>query len=409
MKTVHFESIGGASGDMILGALIALGVPVNGLNEALKSLQVDPFEIVAEPVVVQGMSGLRARVVLHDHHHHDHDHHHGHHHDHHHGRHLSTILGLIEKSALPEAVKCQATTVFRRIGEAEAAIHQVDIEKIHFHEVGAMDSIVDIVGCCLALQLLGVDQVVFRALPQGHGTIECAHGVYPNPAPATLRLLEGLPVALVDEPFELVTPTGAALLSEWRTGEEIPVGSRLIKSAYSFGQRTLKGRPNLLRATLYESSEAVESEAEQDEILVLECNLDDSTPELVGLLFEPLFAAGALDVYTVPALMKKQRPGILLTILCNLESRAVLLDLLFKESSTFGVREYRAKRTILARRIEQVETPYGSIAVKVGIRRGRIVTVSPEMGHCEKVAREQGVAIQWVYQAALAAAGTMYS
>ncbi|MCK5675906.1 MAG: LarC family nickel insertion protein, partial [Verrucomicrobia bacterium] len=248
--TLHFESIGGASGDMILGALVNLGVSVDELNEELKSLKVDPFEIVVENVVEQGMSGIRARVELHEHHHH-HDPDHGHHH----GRHLSTILKLIDESELSASVKESASLVFQRIGEAEAAIHGIDIEKIHFHEVGAMDSIVDIVGCCLALHKLGVNEVSIRSLPQGHGMIECAHGTYPNPAPATLRLLEGFPVEEVDEPFELVTPTGAALLSVWRTAEVPATGSRAAKMAYSFGHRKLNDRPNLLRATLYEVGE----------------------------------------------------------------------------------------------------------------------------------------------------------
>ena len=299
---------------MILGALVGLGVSVDELNRELKSLNIDPFEIVVDDVVEQGMSGVRGKVVLHEHHHHHHDHDHSHEdgHDHHHGRHLSTIKQLIEGSALPESAKFQALDVFQRIGEAEAAIHGIDIEKIHFHEVGAMDSIVDIVGSCLALHKLGVDAVSIRSLPQGHGTIECAHGTYPNPAPATLRLLEGFPVQDVDEPFELVTPTGAALLSSWRTAEVPMVGSRAVKTAYSFGHRKLNGRPNLLRATLYESAE----DQTADEVLVLECNLDDTTPELVGCLFDQLLDAGALDVFTTPVLMKKNRPAMLLTVLC---------------------------------------------------------------------------------------------
>ena len=382
---VHFESLGGASGDMILGALIGLGVSVDELNEELKSLQVDPFEIIADAVVEQGMSGIRAKVVLHEHHHHDHDH--GHHH--HHGRHLSTILELIKKSALPEAVKEQASAVFYRIGEAEAAIHGVDIEKIHFHEVGAMDSIVDIVGCCLALHKLGVDGVSIRNLPQGHGTLECAHGTYPNPAPATLRLLEGFPVVEVDELFELVTPTGAALLSTWRTAVVPVSGSQAVQTAYSFGHRTLKSRPNLLRVTLYASA----ADQTADECLVLECNLDDMTPELVGCLFEPLFGAGALEVFTTPVFMKKQRQGILLTVLCVPADREKMLDLIFRESTTFGIREYMTSRTVLERSFIQVD----AVRVKVGKRHGKIVTCSPEMDDCRKVARETGQPVREVY------------
>ena len=392
-RILHFESIGGASGDMIIGALIGLGAPVEELNEELKSLQVDPFRILVDEVVEQGMSGIRARVEVEEHRHHPH--HHGEHH-HAHGRHLSTILKLINASALPDSVKSSAAAVFQCIGEAEAAIHNVDIEKIHFHEVGAMDSIIDIVGCCLALHKLGVDGVAVRTLPQGHGTIECAHGTYPNPAPATLRILAGFPVEQVDEPFELVTPTGAALLASWRVSDAPAQGSRAVKTAYSFGQRRLRHRPNLLRATLYESA----ADDTADECLVLECNLDDMTPELVGCLFDRLLEDGALDVFTTPVLMKKQRPGILLTVLCLPSDRSRMLDLVFRESTTFGVRERLMQRTILDRSFQAVETPFGQVKIKIGKHKGVVVTASPEIEDCRKLAREKGVAIRAVYEAA---------
>ncbi|MDF7797880.1 nickel pincer cofactor biosynthesis protein LarC [Pontiellaceae bacterium B1224] len=407
MKTLHFESIGGASGDMILGALVGLGVSVDELNEELKSLKVDPFEIVVDEIVEQGMSGVRGKVKLHEHHHHHH-HDHGHEHDHSHnhsdehdhshdhGRHLSTIKKLIEASELPDPVKIQALEVFQRIGEAEAAIHGINIEEIHFHEVGAMDSIVDIVGSCLALHKLGVDEVSIQNLPQGHGTIECAHGTYPNPAPATLRILEGFPVQDVDEPFEMVTPTGAALVASWRTAEVPMVGSRAVKTAYSFGHRKLNGRPNLLRATLYESAE----DQTADEVLVLECNLDDTTPELVGCLFDQLLKAGALDVFTTSVQMKKQRSGILLTVLCLPADRERMLDLIFAESTTFGIREHFSKRTVLDRSFQTLETPFGAIRLKVGKRNGKVVTVSPEIEDCRRLADENDVAVREVYEAA---------
>jgi len=393
-RMLHFESIGGASGDMILGALIGLGAPVEELNEELKSLKVDPFRIFVEEVVEQGMSGVRARVEVHEHHHHSH--HHGEPH-HEHGRHLSTILKLINASDLPDPVKANATDVFQRIGEAEAAIHNVDIEKIHFHEVGAMDSIIDIVGCCLALHKLDVDGVTIRSLPQGHGTIECAHGTYPNPAPATLRMLEHFPTQQVDEPYELVTPTGAALLSVWRRTDAPSAGSKSVKTAYSFGHRKLQHRPNLLRATLYESAE----DQTADECLVLECNLDDMTPELVGCLFDQLMEAGSLDVFTTPVFMKKQRPGILLTVLCLPSDREEMLDLIFHESTTFGVREHLSKRTILERSFESVDTPFGPVRIKLGRRNGTVVGASPEIEDCRKCAAEGGVPVKNVYDAAL--------
>ncbi len=393
-RILHFESIGGASGDMILGALIGLGVPVEELNEELKALKIDPFEIIVEDVVEQGMSGVRARVEVHEHRHHPH--HHGEH-EHHHGRHLSTILKLIGASDLPDAVKANASAVFQKIGEAEAAIHNIDIEKIHFHEVGAMDSIVDIVGCCLALHKLDVGGVSVRSLPQGHGTIECAHGTYPNPAPATLRMLQGFPTEQVDEPFELVTPTGAALLSVWRTAVLPDVGSLAAQTAYSFGHRQLRHRPNLLRATIYESTE----DKTINECLVLECNLDDSTPEIVGCLFDQLLESGALDVFTTPVFMKKQRSGILLTVLCLPADRERMLDLIFRESTTFGVREHLTNRTVLDRSFESVETPFGLVRIKIGKRGGEAVTASPEIEDCRKCASQGGVPVKNVYDAAL--------
>ncbi len=375
---------------MILGALVGLGVSVEELNEELKSLKVDPFEIVVDEIVEQGMSGIRASVRVDEQHH-------GHH-----GRHLSAILKLIEGSTLPKPVKTQSSEVFHRIGEAEAAIHGIEIEKIHFHEVGAMDSIVDIVGCCLALHKLGVAGVSIRNLPQGHGTLECAHGTYPNPAPATLRLLEGFPVEEVDEPFELVTPTGAALLSVWRTTEVPSPGSRAAKTAYSFGHRKLNGRPNLLRATLYDCvGRGSQPRLSEDEVLVLECNLDDTTPELVGCLFDQLLEAGALDVFTTPVFMKKQRQGILLTVLCSPAGRETMLDLIFRESTTFGVRERLEKRTILERSFQTLETPHGEVRIKIGKRNGEAVTASPEIEECRKRAKESGVSVRNVYDAAL--------
>ena len=393
-RILHFESVGGASGDMILGALIGLGVAVEELNEELKSLRVDPFEILVEEVVEQGLGGLRARVVVDEHHHHPR--HHGEQ-AHHHGRHLSTILTLIGASGLPEAVKTEACAVFQRIGDAEAAIHQVEVGKIHFHEVGAMDSIIDIVGCCLARYKLGIQAVSLRSLPQGHGTIECVHGTYPNPAPATLRLLEGFPTEMVDEPFELVTPTGAALLSQWRRLDAPSSGCRAVKTAYSFGHRRLQQRPNLLRATIYESAE----DETPEECLVLECNLDDCTPELIGCLFDQLLEAGALDVYTTPVSMKKQRPGILLTVLCVPSDRERMLDLVFRESTTFGIREQLMKRTVLERSSKAVETPYGNVRMKVGRRNSEILMSAPEIEDCRKCAAKNGVPVKTVYDAAL--------
>ena len=304
---------------------------------------------------------------------------------------------MIQGSTLPDSVKKTSLAVFLRIAEVEAKIHGTTVEKIHFHEVGAVDSIVDIVGCCLALDWLGVDGVVVEPLPIGHGTVTCAHGVYPSPTPATLDLLKGLRVVEVDEPFETVTPTGAALLAAWSTMERLPSGSRVLSTSYSFGQRRLNGRPNLLRATLYESSPV---DGAPDTCLLIETNLDDTTPELIGVLTERLLQAGALDAFTTAVQMKKQRPGVLVSVLCTAEKRDDVLNTLFRESTTFGIRERLVDRTVLPRRWENVHTPWGQVRVKIGSWKGEDVTRSPEMDDCLRVAREYGVPVRQVYDEA---------
>ncbi len=402
MRALAFDSTGGASGDMILAALIHLGVDAAALAAELKAFAPEPFELRVESALSAHLSGTRVRVLTDAEHHHDHHHHHHHGHDHHHAPHrgLKEIGAMIDRSELPEEVKARAHRVFRRLGEAEARIHGTTIDAIHFHEVGAMDSIVDIVGACLALHKLGVDAIAVGPLPQGHGTIECAHGTFPNPAPATVELLRGHAVVSVDEPFELVTPTAAALLAEWKTCDRAPSGAVVKAIGYGIGHRELKSRPNLLRAILLE----VQASANEDECLVLETNLDDVSPELIGVLSGRLLAAGALDVFAVAAQMKKQRPGVLLTTLARPSDRDALLDLIFRESTTFGVREYTARRTILARRFETVATPYGEIRIKIGEWKGADVVRAPEMEDCVLRAQERGVSVRAVYEAAQRAA-----
>lgn len=406
MRILSFDTIGGASGDMILAALIDLGVDAASLERDLASLKIGPFHLHAERGLSAHLAGTRVEVHAEPEgrahaHHHDHDHEHGH--APHRG--LAEIESLIRASALPDAVKDQACRVFRRIGEVEARMHGTTVDKIHFHEIGAVDSIVDIVGCCLALHRLGVEAVAVGPLPQGRGVIRCAHGTFPNPAPATVELLRGMAIEQTDLPFELVTPTGAALLAEWRTMERPPAGAKIERVGYGLGHRDLGDRPNLLRAVFLTDSS--ESSEEADTCLVLETNIDDMTPELIGALTQRLLTAGALDAFTVPVQMKKQRPGVLLTVLCAQADREKLLDLIFRESTTFGVREYEARRTILARRIETVRTPYGEVRVKIGSWRGHDITRAPEFEDCLRLAAEKGVEARHVYQEALKLAQDM--
>ena len=404
MKELRFESVGGSSGDMILGALVDLGIDPAVLEKELNQLEVGEFFLRVEQVVRDGLRGTLCRVEI-PHHHHGHAHVHAHGVEHTHAPHrgLREIEAIIQASNLPPAVQADSLNVFRRIGEVEARLHGVTVEEIHFHEIGAVDSIVDIVGCCLARHLLGVDAVEVGPLPQGCGTIRCAHGVFPNPAPATVDLLKGLAVEQTDEPHELVTPTGAGLLSVWRQASAAPTGGMVLAAGYGFGQRKLDHRPNVLRAVLLEAGEEVAAGA----CRVMECNLDDTSPELVGALTERLLAAGALDVFTTPVFMKKQRPGVLLTVLTEPAHHARLLDLIFQESTTFGVREYPVQRTVLARRHVEVETPAGLVRIKIGTWQGRDVTWAPEFEDCRARAQEYGRPVREVYELARQAAQSL--
>lgn len=391
-RTLWFDSIGGASGDMILACLIDLGVDPDVLRKALASLGDFHIELEVTRAADHGMHGTRVAV-----HAREPAHHHGHPHTHAPHRGLKEITAIINGSALPGAVRQQAITVFSRLAEAEAAIHQTTPEAIHFHEVGSLDAIADIVGACLGLSLLDVERAGFGPLPAGHGTITCAHGTLPNPAPATVALLKGFPTVHVDEPFELVTPTAAALLTTW-AGNCGKAGEGVIgKIGYGFGHRKLNSRPNLLRAMLLEPEC---TDGLHDDCLVLETNIDDTTPELIGALTQKILAAGAFDVFTASIQMKKQRPGILLTVLCPPALKAAMLDLLFTESTTFGVRESLTRRTMLERRWETVATPFGPVRVKLGSWKGRVVTASPEYDDCATLSGNRGVPLRQVYDAA---------
>jgi uncharacterized protein (TIGR00299 family) protein len=392
-----FDSVGGASGDMVLACLIDLGVKVDTIAGALHQLGHFHLGIEAHPHQDHGLHGTRVHVRAREH---GHGHGHAHNHAHPH-RGLTEIADLIDRSALAAETKQRSMAVFRRLAEAEARVHATTPEKIHFHEVGALDAIADIVGSCVALSALDVGGVGFAPLPCGHGTIHCAHGVLPNPPPATVELLKGYPVTLVDEPFELVTPTGAALLTAWHSVTARPEHWTLVRSGHGFGQRRLNTRPNLLRALLLAPAPATPSDG--SDCLVLETNIDDTTPELIGALVQKLLGAGAWDAYTTAIQMKKQRPGAMLTVLCAPERRDTMIDLIFRESTTFGIREHLTRRTMLAREHVPVETAYGTIRIKTGTWQGSLVTASPEYEDCVKAAETRHVPVRTVYEAAHAA------
>lgn len=394
-KVLYFDSVGGASGDMVLAALLDLGADLGKIQADLKRMVRDRFSIEAVPVRQKGFRGLQVRVHIPPHHHG------GNHVDHHEHSHrgLKDIEQLIAKSSISPPVKKNAIGVFRRLAEAEAKVHGVKPSDIHFHEVGALDSIIDIVGSCIALEQLGAERVALGILPLGCGTIKCAHGILPSPAPATVELLKGFAVEQTGEKHELVTPTGAALLTTWKNCARAPAGAVMVRTGCGFGHSELDSRPNLLRAVLF-VNEAVG--VAEDSCLVLECNLDDMSPQITGRLTELLFKGGALDVFITPVQMKKNRPGALLTVLCPPALRSKMLDLIFSESTTFGVREHEVRRTVLPRRFETVKTPYGSMRVKIGSWGGRNVTIAPEYEDCRKLAEKAGVPLRRVYEVALA-------
>ncbi len=422
MKTLYLDLASGISGDMFVGALLDLGVDARQLELELGKLALTGYHLHVTRGRRASIEGVKFDVHLedapaHEEHRHEeaHQHHHsasgGHTHSitHAHARTLAEIKLLITRSRLSDWVKEKAVAVFQRIAAAEGKIHGLPPEQVHFHEVGAVDSIVDILGACVSLELLGRPRVWASPVVEGVGWIDCAHGRFPIPAPATLAILgaRGIPLSQCDEPNELVTPTGAALLAELveRFGpmRDLVAG----KIGFGLGTRDHPRRPNVLRAVLGEVAGA-ESPAsgldwETDTIAVLETNLDDLNAEILGHFVETALAAGALDVFHTPIQMKKNRPGVLLTVLCAEAEADRFTELMLRETSTFGIRRYAAERRKLARQFMAVQTPFGEVTVKLGRLAGRVIQAAPEFESCKKVAHQAKVPLKQVYDAAIRA------
>jgi len=392
MKIAYFDCFSGVSGDMALGALLACGADEAEFRERLGALNVPGYELEIQRVTREGITAtdVDVRLLVGDQ---------GH------GRHLSDIASILEASPLPPRVRQNALAVFTRLADAEAKIHGTSRDQIHFHEVGAVDAIVDIVGACLLLDMLGVERVVTSSIPCGYGTITCRHGIMPVPAPATMELLQGFPVHAVDIKGELVTPTGAALLttlSDPLAAGRMPA-MRVSAGGFGAGKKQFKpDMPNLLRVILGETEEERAGEDETPQtVAILETNLDDQNPEGFDLLMERAFAAGALDVFLSPIQMKKNRPATLLTVLCPPPQADVLAALLFRETGTFGIRVREQRRYTLARSWRTVETEFGDIRLKAGAWQGEEVTAAPEYEDCKRAAQAHGVPLRRVYEAAL--------
>lgn len=386
MKTLYFDCFAGASGDMILGACIAAGVEPQALKERLSLLGVQGYAIEFDTVDRSGISATHARVQTAPEHAH---------------RHLSDILKIIYQSRLPEAVKDRAAKIFSRLAEAEARVHNQPVEKIHFHEVGGLDAIIDAVGAAICFDLLGIERFVSSPLHVGSGSVEMAHGRFPVPPPAVAELLKGVPFYSTDIVGELVTPTGAAIITTVCSNYGPIPPMTLAQTGYGAGTRTYEKFPNALRVLVGEdySSDTAAGPADQ-RLWMIETNMDDISPQILGHVMERAFELGALDCYFTSVQMKKNRPGVLLSILCGATERAALNELLFSETTTLGVRAYEVERRALQRRIVTVETQYGPIDVKVAQLNGHILKEMPEYEQCRQAARAAEVPLRKVEEAA---------
>jgi pyridinium-3,5-bisthiocarboxylic acid mononucleotide nickel chelatase len=427
MRIGYLECFSGISGDMMLGALVDAGVPLSVLKETVAALNVGA-RLETQRVMRGGLAATKVDVIApehsaatqehtpdhdrashsHDHHvHHDHDASHKHSHgDHEHShaphRSLSSILAVIRSAPLAERVKERAVRAFQLLGEAEAAIHSIPIEKVHFHEVGAVDTIADIVCSAAGCEALGVDRWLCSPLNVGSGTVNCAHGTLPVPAPATLALLADAPVYSAGEPLERVTPTGAAILRMLNVRYGSLPAIRVQSRGYGAGSRDTPGTPNLLRILVGEEADDILESAGGEPIAVIEATIDDSSPQLIGYASDLLLAAGAWDVYRQPVQMKKGRTGVQLTVLCRPDLLPALRELLFRETTTIGLRWRFENKLALARELAEVETRWGKVRIKIARwPSGQVANAAPEYEDCRGLAKQHSVPLKQVMQEAL--------
>jgi len=446
MRIAYLDCFSGISGDMFLGALVEAGVSPKLLEDTVAALDIGA-RLEISRVVRSGISATKVDVYSHgekdlprevfweqgghsDSHDHSHDHEHGHSHGHthshgqreadarqhesseqssragvpaphEHGRGLNEIRQIIGKASISETAKATSIRIFEALGAAEAKIHSTSIEKVHFHEVGAVDAMVDIVCAAVGAEALGVDEWVCSPLNVGGGTVKCAHGTLPVPAPATLELLKEAPVYSSGPQVELVTPTGAAIVKTLASRFSQFPTMKIEQSGYGAGTRDFPGHPNVVRLTIGQSAAKTAAGTSQETITVLEANLDDLSPQVLAYTMEQLLAAGALDVFSVPVQMKKGRPGAVLTVLSKPEDADRLSKLIFAETTTLGVRRREEMRQVLARRWETVETPWGPVRIKIASMNGTISNYAPEYEDCRAVAEKHHVPLRTVMQEAM--------
>src|SRR5271165_5816578 len=430
MRIAYLECFSGISGDMFLGALVDAGVAPRVLEETVAALGIGA-RLEVSRVVRSGISATKVDVYVdgkkdlpreeyweqqtgahgrHDHAHQDHQHHdrdrrehshsHEHPHSHEHGRGLTEIRAKISAADISETAKKTAIAIFEALGQAEAKIHNTSVESVHFHEVGAVDAIVDIVCAAVGAEALGVDEIVCSSLNVGGGTVKCAHGVFPVPAPATVELLANAPAYSSGLQAELVTPTGAAIVKTLATRFTAFPEMKIEKSGYGAGSRNFPGHPNVVRLTIGEAASTLAAKTASDTVTVLEANLDDLNPQVFGYVMDRLLEEGALDAFGMPVQMKKNRPGTLLTVLCKPEDASKLTQLLFTETTTLGVRRRDEVRQTLARRWENVRTQWGEVRIKIASMNGIVTNYAPEYEDCRRLAAEHHVPLKTVMQEA---------
>jgi uncharacterized protein (TIGR00299 family) protein len=381
-RIAYFDCFSGVSGDMILGALIDAGLDLHQLEFELRKLNIPGYTLNAEKTTRKGLSGTRFLVHAEE----DQT-----------ERHLKDIEEILDHSALDDDIKVSGKAIFRELANVEAKIHNSAPEKVHFHEIGGLDSIIDIIGSLLGLKLLGIETVYASRIPVGTGFVECDHGTLPLPAPASLELLKGIPIYASSMEKEIVTPTGIAILKNVAKSFGVIPEMRIQRIGYGAGSREMK-IPNLLRVWIGDSEK--NQEYEEDEVILIETNIDDMNPEYFGYTSEKLFERGALDVFMTPIFMKKNRPGTLLSVLISPDTLDEMLSTIFAETTSLGIRIHRLEREKLPREIITVDTPFGCVRVKVSRVGHEIKNISPEYEDCKEIAAKQGIPLRKVYEVA---------
>jgi len=383
-RILYYDCFAGISGDMHLGALVDLGVDASHLQKEQGKLNVEGFRLEAEPGMRKGISGTRVTVVVE---HPDNEKH----------RHLRHIKELIHGSALSESIKQKSLEIFMRVAEAEAKVHNIGIEEVHFHEVGALDSIADIVGAAICQEYLNVDEIHSSPVQLGGGMVQCAHGLMPVPAPATAEIVKDIPVKSGLVKHEATTPTGAAILAATVDRFSEYMALSIQKTGYGIGQRDAE-IPNVLRVYLAQEKNQEVQDVLEEEAVMLECNLDDMNPERYSHVMDLLFEAGAAEVFMTPVVMKKSRPATTLAVLCNQDTVGQMKEILFRETSSIGLRQYGLTKSILRREMVVVHTSFGDVEVKRSYWNGKVVNEKPEFEQCRKLAVEHGLSLEEVTQ-----------